>query len=292
MAELKVFANNVFGGIVDRYEKDLQFVKDSLPLADMRVPFRIYMSWVIFLTIISFFVALVVTVPLLLNVTFNLLLPVRVILMVLIPIGIAATTFASLAFYPQQKVNTRLKDIESNLPFALTHMGAVAESGVPPYVIFKLISEFQEYGEISKEMKKITRNMETFGLDPLTAVKEAVKKTPSEEFKQMLMGFVTTTESGGDLKLYLKSAAEQALFTWRIKREKFLQQLSMYAEFYTGVLIAAPLFMVSLFAVMALIQPNLGGLDIITLTQLSIYGLIPAINTVFLLFIKGMEVEI
>jgi flagellar protein FlaJ len=171
-------------------------------------------------------------------------------------------------------------------------MGAVAESGVPPYIIFKLIGEFEEYGEIAKEMKKIMRNIESFGLDPLTAVKEVVKKSPSNDFKQTLMGFVTTTESGGDLKLYLKNAADQALFTWRIKREKFIQQLSMYAEFYTGVLIAAPLFLVSLFAVMALIQPNLGGLDIITLTRLSIYGLIPMINIVFLIFIRGIEMEI
>lgn len=292
MPDLKVFATNIFGGIVDRYAADFQFVKDSLPLADMKIPFRIYMSWTILFTIISFVIALIITIPLLSTVSFGLNIAVRILMMVLLPFAIAGTTFVSFAFYPMQKVSSRTKDIESNLPFALTHMGAVAESGVPPYVIFKLISEFKEYGEVSKEMKKIVRNMETFGLDPLTAVKEAVKKNPSEELKQTLMGFVTTTESGGDLKLYLKSAADQALFTWRIKREKFLQQLSMYAEFYTGVLIAAPLFLVSLFAVMALIQPNLGGFDIITLTRLSIYGLIPAINIVFLMFIKGMEVEI
>jgi flagellar protein FlaJ len=290
--DLKVFATNVFGGMVDKYSKDFQFVKDSLPLANMKIPFRIYMSWVFLLTIISFVISAIITVALLSTVSFGLPVLARTMLMAFLPFALAGTTFVSLAYYPTQKMNSRTKDIESNLPFALTHMGAVAESGVPPYVIFKLISEFQEYGEISKEMKKITRNIETFGLDPLTAVKEAVKKTPSEELKQTLMGFVTTTESGGDLKLYLKSAAEQALFTWRIKREKFLQQLSMYAEFYTGVLIAAPLFLVSLFAVMALIQPNLGGLDIITLTQLSIYGLIPAINVVFLVFLKGMEMEI
>ena len=58
------------------------------------------------------------------------------------------------------------------------------------------------------------------------------------------------------------------------------------------MLIAAPLFLVSLFTVMALIQPNLGGFDILTLSQLSIYGLIPVINIVFLLFLKGVEVEI
>lgn len=292
MLEIKGLATSIFGGLVDKYADSFAFVKEHLPLADIKVPFRTYVSWVFMLTAISFVAALAAAPPLLLVFNFGIPLPIAVVLMVFVPIVIAATTFVTFIFYPYQRAGSRRKDIESNLPFALTHMGAVAESGVPPYVVFKLISEFEEYGEIANEMKKIVRNIDTFGLDPLSAVKEAVKKSPSDEFKQILMGFVTTTESGGDLKLFLKSAAEQALFNWRIKREKFLQQLSMYAEFYTGVLIAAPLFIVSLFAVMALIQPNLGGFDILTLTQLSIYGLIPAINIVFLLFIKGMEVEI
>lgn len=292
MQDIKGLATAIFGGLVDKYGNQLDFVKDHLPQADIKLPFRTFVSWAFFLTAISFILSVVATPPLLLNVTFGIPLPIRIVMIVFIPILVAMTTAITMLFYPYQRANARRKDIESNLPFALTHMGAVAESGVPPYIIFKLIGNFSEYGEVAREMRKIVRNIDVFGLDPLTAVKEVMKKTPSEDFKQIMMGFVTTTESGGDLKLFLKSAGEQALFTWRIKREKFLQQLSTYAEFYTGVLIAAPLFMVSLFAVMALISPNLGGFDIITLTQLSIYGLIPAINTVFLLFLRGIEVEI
>lgn len=292
MLELKGLATSLFGGLVDKYAEYFTFVKDNLGSADIKVPFRTYVSWVFFLTGVSFVISLIVTPSLLLAFSFGIPLPIRIMMIVFIPVLVAAATFMNFYFYPYQRTNTRRKDIETNLPFALTHMGAVAESGVPPYVIFKLISEFEEYGEISREMRKVVRNVDAFGLDPLSAVKEVAKKTPSEDFRQILTGFVTTTESGGDLKLFLKAAGEQALFTWRIKREKFLQQLSMYAEFYTGVLIAAPLFLVSLFAVMALIQPNLGGFDILTLSQLSIYGLIPAINVVFLIFLKGVEVEI
>jgi flagellar protein FlaJ len=171
-------------------------------------------------------------------------------------------------------------------------MGAVVESGIPPSLVFKLISRFEEYGEVSTEMKKIVRNIEVFGLDPLTAMKEVAKRTPSESLKQIFYGFSSTIESGGNIKLYLKNAGQQALFEWRLKREKFLQQLSAYAEFYTGILIAAPLFIISLFAVMNLIQPDIGGFDILTLTKLSIYLIIPVVNVVFLAFLRGIEVEI
>jgi flagellar protein FlaJ len=290
--EIKGLATALFGGLVDKYGDQFDFIKENLPSSGISVPFRTYVSWTIFLTILSFAISAIATAIILIVNGFGMPAFMRVMMIILVPVMIAASTFVYLFFYPAQRSGSRKKDIETNLPFALTHMGAVAESGVPPYVIFKLISEFNEYGEIAKEMGKIVRNIDNFGLDPLTAVKEVAKKTPSDEFKQILMGFVTTTESGGDLKLFLKSTSDQALFNWRIKRERFLQQLSMYAEFYTGVLIAAPLFLVSLFSVMALIQPNIGGFDILTLSQISIYGLIPMINIVFLAFLKGVEVEI
>jgi archaellum biogenesis protein FlaJ (TadC family) len=206
-------------------------------------------------------------------------------------ISITVLSFSFIVFYPIQKAMARERNIETNLPFALTHMGAIAESGIPPYIIFKLISECEEYGELAKEMKKIVRNIETFGLDPLTSVKEVAKRTPSADLRQILLGFVTTTESGGDVRIYLRNAGQQALFDWKVKREKFLQQLSAYAEFYTGLLIAAPLFIISLFAVMNMIQPSLGGFNILDLTKISIYLIVPALNIGYIVFLKGVEVE-
>ncbi|HID18937.1 TPA: hypothetical protein EYP27_05300 [Candidatus Bathyarchaeota archaeon] len=104
-------------------------------------------------------------------------------------------------------------------------------------------------------------------------------------------GFCSTTEAGGDVKLYLKTTGEQALFEWKIKREKYMHQLSAYAEFYTGIMIAAPLFLVALFSIMSFVQRQVMGFDILFLTRASTYLLIPLINLGFLLFLKGMEVE-
>jgi archaellum biogenesis protein FlaJ (TadC family) len=123
-------------------------------------------------------------------------------------------------------------------------------------------------------------------------VREVADKTPSESFKQLLLGFITTTESGGNVKVFLKGASDQALFEWRMKREKFLQQLSAYAEFYTGILIAAPLFIIALFAIMNMISPTLSGYNILDLMKLSIYVILPLMNIIFLVFLRGIEVEI
>jgi len=284
------FATVLFGGIVDKYGSSLEIIKNNLPKANMRIPFRTYVSMMLLFTLFVYFACLVTVIIAMQIINLSLLLQMMYI--VFVPITIAIVSILLFAFYPIQKASSRNKSIEANLPFVLTHMGAIAESGIPPYVIFTLISKCEEYGEISKEMAKIVRNIDTFGIDPLTAVKEVAAKTPSDDFREILMGFVTTTESGGSVKVFLKSAGQQALFEWRIKRQKFVEQLSAYAEFYTGILIAAPLFIIALFSVLNQIQPNISGYNILDLMKVSIYLIIPIVNGAFLMFLRGVEVEL
>jgi len=289
MASYNAVATVLFGGLVDRFGKNFEFLRDSLPKADIKIPFRTYLSTVFMNTIVVYLFALVFFA--IITTFLEIKLNQRLMMLGYLPLVLAGMTFGVLVVYPHQKVAGRMKNIDINLPFALTHMAAIAESGVPPYMIFKLLSNFDEYGEIAREMKVLVRNIDTFGIDPVTALRELAERTPSNQLRQIMLGIISATESGGDLKTYIKNAGGQAMFDWKLKREKFMQQLSAYAEFYTGILIAAPLFIISLFAVMNMIQPNIGGFDILTLTKLSIYILVPFLNTGFLLFLRGVEVE-
>jgi len=289
MASYNAVATVLFGGLVDRFGKNFEFLRDSLPKADIKIPFRTYLSTVFMNTIVVYLFALVFFA--IITTFLEIKLNQRLMMLGYLPLVLAGMTFGVLVVYPHQKVAGRRKNIDINLPFALTHMAAIAESGVPPYMIFKLLSNFDEYGEIAREMKVLVRNIDTFGIDPVTALRELAERTPSNQLRQIMLGIISATESGGDLKTYIKNAGGQAMFDWKLKREKFMQQLSAYAEFYTGILIAAPLFIISLFAVMNMIQPNIGGFDILTLTKLSIYILVPFLNTGFLLFLRGVEVE-
>ena len=288
----KALAVSLFGELADKFGESFIITKNSILAAGIRLPFRIYFSIVLFISLVAYVVALIVLLILFGMNIIKVMDIAKIAFLIFIPVVAAVVAFGVMIVYPSQLAVSRKRNMETNLPFVLTHMGAIAESGVPPYIIFKLVSQFEDYGDIAKEMKKIVKNVDEFGVDPLTAVKDVAEKTPSDSFKQILLGFVTTVESGGDIKLYLKNAGQQSLFEWRIRRERFLQQLSAYAEFYTGLLIAAPLFIISLFAVMNMIQPNIGGFNILDLTKLSIYFLVPALNIGFLIFLRGVEVEI
>ena len=283
-------ATKMLGEILDKHPELTKPVELTLPKSGMGMTPKVYMSTVLFTTLIVYFSSLIGF--WFVNMFFlNLDILMAVLILIFLPSLLSIGVFLTGIFYPYQKAMSRRRDININLPFALAHMGSIATSGIPPTAIFKLLAEFKEYGVLAEEMKKIVRNIEVFGLDPITAMREVAKRTPSEKFKQLLSGLASTIEGGGDLKTYLKNAGEQSLFMWRMKRQKYIQQLSTYAEFYTGLLIAAPLFIISLFSVMYMIQPQVGGFDILRLMKLSTYLVIPILNLGFLLFLQVTQVE-
>lgn len=187
--------------------------------------------------------------------------------------------------YPFQKINSKKLSIEANLPFAINHMAAISGGGVPPYIMFKLMQDIEEYGEISTEAKVITRNIEAFGMDLLQSIRQVAERTPSEDFKQLLLGIVSITKTGGSLEQFLKNTAKESLFDYKLKRDKYLNTLSTYADIYTAVLIAAPLFFVSILSVMSMIGGNIAGMTIPEAMRVGIYAIIPFLNMMFLMFL-------
>lgn len=259
-------------------------LKEEVTKSNLSILYEIYMGRMIFFTVVSFFASLA-------GITLLFLYMVQVPFVFALASGIigsVTTAFMALFLfysYPFHQLTTKKNSIESNLPFATSHMAAIAASGVPPFVVFKLLMNVKEYGEISHEFQRIVRNIDVFGMDIISAVKNVADRTPSPQFRQFLYGIVSTITGGGDLKIYLEDAGKDALFDYRLKREKYLQTLSTYADFYTAVLIAAPLFFVSILSIMSLIGGQVLGLSIPTAMRLGIYALIPAMNVAFLLFI-------
>jgi flagellar protein FlaJ len=284
------FPVKILSPIIEKNEKLFLPLKEALQKADIKMPFIYYASIMIFFSLLTFFIVLSASF-LVFYLLFQRSLTVSLFYSYFSALLSSLLVFLVAYFYPIQRAFSRSRNIEVNLPFVVIHMGALMETGLPPYQAFKLISSFEEYGEIAKEFKKIVRNVEQFGLDPLTAIKEVAIRCPSYELQQLLMGFVTTTESGGNIKLYLKTVGEQTLFEYRKKRERYIRTLDIITEIYTGVVISSPLFMVAMLAIMNMIQPTIGAFSIKDLAWLGAYVLVPVLNIAFILFLFSREVE-
>ncbi len=263
----------------------LEPLRGVIVKSNLNMLMEIYVGRMILFAIIGFIGTFIAS-----AILFSFMLPLAPFFLIL---GIAA--FASIGAaililvlchsYPFHLISVKKKSIEANLPFAINHMSAIAASGVPPFVMFRLLSGIKEYGEVSKEAQRVVRNTEVFGMDITSAIKNVADRCPSPQFKQFLSGIVSTITTGGDLKRYLDAQAKEALFEYKIKREKYLQTLSTYADVYTAVMIAAPLFFVSVLSILALVGGEVFGLPIPTAIRLGTFFLIPMLNIAFIIFI-------
>jgi flagellar protein FlaJ len=207
-----------------------------------------------------------------------------------IPLGIGTIIFGGMYLYPKERANRKRRSIEKNLPFAMNHLSAIATSGIPPSGMFELLAEFDEYGGISREAEKVSRRVNAFGEDFTTALREVAESSPSRDWNEVLYGILSTVETGGNLENFMKEKAEEALFEFKIEKEKQIERLSTYASFYTAILIAAPVFLVTILSVMNLLSSSLGGIPIQSLMWAGIHLIIPGINLIFLLFL-GLKVN-
>ncbi len=274
----------LFGDLIEKYIDSFKPLEPHIRNANMKVLLKTWVGMLFFTTLLSLvvsFISIFVFLTFLIEVEFY----IYIFSVVFFPVFVASIVFIILYLYPVQRENSRKKSIENNLPFAITHMAAIASSGIPTEFIFELLTGFEEYGEVTEDSKLIMRNIKTFGMSSVDALKDIAERTPSQNFRDILLGIVSTTESGGNMVEYLKEMADKALFDYRIKREKYLKTLSTYADIYTALLVAAPLMMLSLLATMSIIGGTVMGLTINELMLLITWVMLPVLNTGFIIFI-------
>lgn len=281
-------ANALFGPWVDKGGTYFEDLKEDLNHADMDVLFRTYVSKMFFYSIGAAILGFLGGTTYSISAGLSITKAVRYIFG--LPMTLALLVFGLMYLYPSQKARKRQKGIEENLPFALNHLAAIATSGIPPSSMFELLSNFEEYEEISEEAEKITRRVNTFGEDLTTALREVAERSPNDDWREVLYGILSTVETGGSLEDFLDQKAEEALFDYKMQREKEIERLSTYASFYTAILIAAPVFLVTILSVMNLLGGQVLGFAIKDLMWMGVHVLIPSLNIVFILFL-GLKVN-
>jgi flagellar protein FlaJ len=280
---LDAAANAIFGPTVDKYGEEFEDLKEDLQKADIDILYRTYVSKMFLYSSFMFVLGLLAGMSIIVSGGLSILEAVRYLFGV--PLAFSLLTFGFMYIYPSQKAKRRKKNIDDNLPFALNHLGAIATSGIPPKSMFELLDTFDEYEGISDEAGEISRRVNVFGEDLTTALKQVADKSPSEDWAEVLYGIISTVETGGDLKSYLQEKSDEALFDYNQQRQREIQKLSTYASFYTAILIAAPVFLVVVLAVMNLLGGNIGGFAIQELMWLGVHVIIPAINALFVAFL-------
>ena len=195
-------------------------------------------------------------------------------------------------YYPKIVVDSRRREIKEDMPFAIIHMAAVAGSGAKLVDIFGMLLHGKEYKALSGEIKRIMNYVHLFGYNLTTELKSVAETTPSDEFKELLNGMISSIESGGSIKNFLKSKAEDTLIRYRLERKKYVETLGTYTDIYTAILIAAPLLFVIVLVLISIVGSKLGGLEIGFIEKIGTFVVVPALNIGFIIFMNIVQPEI
>ena len=274
---------------IKRYPNFFKKLYTSLKISGMKYLSKTYVSIMFFTSFLVAFLSLVFSVSMHYVMGVNLI--ISAIRSVAISFVAFIVTFAIVYFYPSSVAGAKRKKIKADLPFVIIHMAAVAGSGAQPISMFNLVLSSGEYKGLEDEIKKIINYVNLYGYDLSTALKQVALTTPSPEFKELLTGITATIESGGDLKAYLKGKADDAVNTYKMERKKYVQSLSAYSDIYTGVLIAAPLLFMVTLAIINILGGRIGPFSVKMLSNIGVYGAIPLMNILFLVFLGLIQPE-
>ncbi|MEA3329726.1 MAG: type II secretion system F family protein [Nanoarchaeota archaeon] len=183
-------------------------------------------------------------------------------------------------YYPSTEASTLAQQIDSELPFATIQMSAIAGADIEPSNIFRILALSKEYKHISLEAKKLMNQINLYGYNLVSALKNTAHSTPSKEWADLLNGISMTIRSGGDLAKFLGKRSESLLFGYKLKREKSTKVAETFMDIYISVVIAAPMMLMLLLVIMSV--SNIGiSLGIFSLTFIMV-SVVSLVNLIFL----------
>ena len=280
----QVFAYQLIGKRIASLLPLFEDMRTSYRKAGIKISFKAYVS----LAILVFMVVSVSSLILIPSILFFIL---RFSLLSSLLFGVGGSLFAGALtiilfyVYPAYRANSLKRNLDDELPFTAGYMAILAGAGVPPDMIFRSLAEIDTPLAVSSEAKTIVRDVELFGYDILSALEAASERTPSTKFKELIEGFIAAIHSGGGLTRYLRDRSRQYMKLKHIALRRFSDTLSILAEFYVALLVAGPLILVVMLAVMAMLGGGTELLDPRLLLYLLTYLGIPIGSIVFLIML-------
>jgi len=236
---IEAWAFRLFGRIAPYFLRHVVEFKDYLERAKIKIYPETYVSLMLFTATLT----IPVSVISLLIVLFWGFMPLVFL--------IALPFFVMICFFlvPISRAGDRAACLEREMPFASSYISVMASGGIAPYTSFKRLAEVELLPGMRSEAREIIKDVEIFGIDPLTAIEKAAKKNPLDIFKDFLSGYASTVIIGGDTKHFLERKAEDIFKARALRVKAAAERLGMLLETFIIVNVMMSLCFYIMFSV-------------------------------------------
>lgn len=276
LSKLEGLSYRLFGRLAPAFLRNVFEFKEYLQRAGIKIYPETYVSLMFFVTFLTLPISIVAIV---------LLYIFKFIpLIFLVPTPI----FVMIGFIiiPMSRASERAAALEREMPFAATYISVMASGGISPYTSFKRISEVELLPAMRKEAREIIKDVEIFGVDPLTAIEKAAKNHPLNMFRDFLGGYASTVIIGGDITHFLESKAEEIFKARAVRVKMAAERLGMLLESFIIIMVLMSLCFYILFSVEAIYST---GISMYSGMILYTYVFTPMLSLMFIYLAHSMQ---
>ena len=273
---LEALSFRIFGRAAPSFLKHVFEFKSYLERAKIKIYAETYVSLMLFSAVLT--------------------LPVSIISIVLLWLyGFMPIIFLiPLPFYvmigflliPMSRASERASNLEREMPFAAAYISVMASGGIAPYTSFKRLAEVELMPAMKGEAREVIKDVEIFGIDPLTAIETAAKKNPLDIYKDFLSGYASTVIIGGDIGHFLERKAEDIFKTRALRVKAAAERLGMLLETFIIVMVLMSLCFYILFSVESIYSV---GISMYSGIILYTYLFTPMLSLMFIYLAHSMQ---
>lgn len=276
LSKLEGLSYRLFGRLAPAFLRNVFEFRDYLQRAGIKIYPETYVSLMFFVTFL--------TLPISIAAMVLLYIFKFVPLIFLVPMPI----FVMIGFIiiPMSRASERAAALEREMPFAATYISVMASGGISPYTSFKRISEVELLPAMRKEAREIIKDVEIFGVDPLTAIEKAAKNHPLNLFRDFLGGYASTVIIGGDITHFLESKAEEIFKARAVRVKMAAERLGMLLESFIIIMVLMSLCFYILFSVEAIYST---GISMYSGMILYTYVFTPMLSLMFIYLAHSMQ---
>jgi len=276
LESLEAWSFRLFGTLAPSFLRRIFEFKDYLERAKIKIYPVTYVSLMFFIAALTLPVSIIALVLIylygFLPIIFLVPLPLYVMIgFLLIPIS---------------RASERASHLEREMPFAATYICVMASGGIAPYTSFKRLSEVELMPAMKSEAREIIKDVEIFGIDPLTSIQNAAKKNPLDVFSDFLSGYASTVIIGGDIGHFLERKAEDIFKTRALRVKAAAERLGMLLETFIIVMVLMSLCFYILFSVESIYSTGISSYSGILLYT---YLFTPMLSMMFIYLAHSMQ---
>jgi flagellar protein FlaJ len=187
---------------------------------------------------------------------------------------------------PSMKASERASSLEREIPFAAAYITVMATGGISPYMSVKRLCNVELMPAMRREAREIMRDVEIFGIDPLSALEDSAKNHPLDTYRDFMAGYASTVITGGDISHFLEAKTHDIFKQRSLRIKAAAERLGTLLESFVIVMVLMSLCFYILFSVDAIYSTGVGMYSTMILYT---YVFAPMLSLVFIYLAHDMQ---